>query len=165
MRHKEIKAFTLLELLVGMILSAIVLTATFNAYRIITQQYESYSKQSGTITEVSFFVSQLQSDFENALTVIHVSENKIRLQSKDKLLEYRFGEKYVLRDDLLQIDTFFVAIHAIETFIKDEKVNAENNEIDELHVLINSEGKTEIKIYKKEINPKSEIDKVDSELN
>ncbi|CAN5882357.1 hypothetical protein BH11BAC7_BH11BAC7_16620 [soil metagenome] len=165
MRHKQIKAFTLLELLVGMILSAIVLTATFNAYRIITRQYESYSKQSGTIKEVSFFVSQLQSDFENALTVIHVSENKIRLQSKDKLLEYRFGEKYVLRDDLLQIDTFFVAIHAIETFIKDEKVNAENNEIDELHVLINSEGKTEIKIYKKEINPKSELDKVDSELN
>lgn len=165
MHHKQFKAFTLLELLVGMILSGIVLTATFNAYRIITRQYESYNEQSSTITQVSFFVSQLQSDFENALTVIYDPENKIRLQSEAKMLEYRFGEKYILKDDHLRIDTFFVAVYGIEAFIKSEKVKEENSEIDELRVLLNSEGKKEIKIYRKEINPKSEIDKLDSELN
>ncbi|MDQ3109895.1 MAG: type II secretion system GspH family protein [Bacteroidota bacterium] len=164
MRHNRIKAFTLLELLVGMILSGIVLTATFTAYRIITRQYESYNGKSAAITEVSFLVSQLQADFENAATLIYNSENRISLQSESRVLEYRFREKYVLRNDLLRVDTFFVAVSGIETFMKSEKEESENSVIDELHIVMNLEGKKETKIYRKEINPKSEIEKLDSEL-
>ncbi len=164
MCHKQLKAFTLLELLVGMILSGIVLTATFTAYRITTKQYETYSSKSKAITEISFFASQLQADFSNATIIIHNSENTIQLQSDKRILEYRFSTKYVLRNDFKQIDTFKVAVTGIEAFYKSGKVLAENAEADELHLRINFEGKTEKKIFLKTKDPKAEIDKAESEL-
>ena len=161
---KQFKAFTLLELLVGMILSGIVLTATFTAYRITTKQYETYSSKSKSITEISFFVSQLQADFSNATTIIQNSENTFQLQSGKRILEYKFAAKNVLRNDFKQIDTFNVAVTGVEAFYKSEKVNTENSEVDELHIRINFEGKTEKKIFLKTKDPKAEIDKAESEL-
>jgi hypothetical protein len=165
MRHKYLKAFTILELLVGMILSGIVLTATFTAYRITTRQYESYREKSGMLTEVSFLVSQLEADFEKAKSVTRNSESNIMLQSENSMLEYHFSEKYVLRNNFLRTDTFHVAITAIETFSRTEKINSDESIIDELHLLLNIEGKREEKIYRKEIDTKKELDKLEAELN
>ncbi len=163
MFHKQLKAFTLLELLVGMILSGIVLTATFTAYRITTKQYETYREKSKSITEISFFVSQLQVDFSNATTITQHSENTIHLQSDKRKLEYIFSAKHVLRNDFQQIDTFHVAVQGIESLYKSQKVNDENSELDELHIRVTFEGKTENKIYLKTKNPKAELDKADTE--
>jgi hypothetical protein len=165
MCHRSLKAFTILELLIGMILSGIVLTATFTAYRITTQQYKSYSEKSVTITEVSFLVSTLGTDFEKAKTIIRSFENNIVLQSENSMLEYRFSEKYVLRNNFLRCDTFHVAVTSIETFIRSVKVNPGETEIDELHLLLDVEGKKEEKIYRKGTNSKAEIDKLESTLN
>ncbi len=163
--HKQFRAFTILELLIGMILSGIVLTATFSAYRIITHQYKSYCDKSETVSEVSSFVSQLQFDFSSATTIIRVSENEIRLQSEKRTLEYSFSEKRILRNDLSKIDTFNISVSEIKTFYKSEKTNSENQEFDELHVLMNFEGKKEEKIYLKLNNAKSEIDKAEKDMN
>ena len=163
-RHNELKAFTLLELLVGMILSGIVLAATFTAYRVVTRQYETYRDKSKSITEVSLFVSQLEADVENAILITLGSENKINLQSAQRILEYRFSEKYVLRNDQSRTDTFAVSVKQIETFYKSEKINSENSAVDEFRVRINYEGKTEEKIYVKPKDPKTELDKIDAEL-
>jgi prepilin-type N-terminal cleavage/methylation domain-containing protein len=165
MRHKKFKAFTLLELLVGMILSGIVLTATFTAYRITTKQYETYSSKSKAITEISFFVSRLQADFSNATTIIQHSENSIQLQSEKRMLEYRFTAATVLRNDFNRIDTFNVSVSGMEALYKSEKVNTADSEIDELQLQINFEGKTEKKVYLKTKNPKAEIDKAEAEFN
>jgi prepilin-type N-terminal cleavage/methylation domain-containing protein len=162
---KQFKAFTLLELLVGMILSGIVLTATFSAYHIITKQYEAYRDKTKSIAEFSFFVSQLQSDFSNATTILRISENEIRLQSEKKVLEYEFSGKEVLRNDFFRTDTFLIAVPEIETFRKSEKTNSVNQESDELQVKINFDGKTIKKIYLKNSSSKTEIDKAETDLN
>ena len=78
--HKKFHAFTLLELLVGMIVSGIVLAATFSAYRITTKQYENYNEKVETISEFSFLVSQLESDFSQAKDLVRLSENEIQLK-------------------------------------------------------------------------------------
>jgi prepilin-type N-terminal cleavage/methylation domain-containing protein len=144
---KQLHAFTLLELLVGMILSGIVLTATFSAYHIITRQYEMYTVQSDSDAEVSFFVSQLQDDFANADTALRVSENEIQLRSKERMLEYGFSERRVLRNDLSRMDTFRVSITGIETYYKKEKTNSDAALFDELHVLMDVDGQKVEKIY------------------
>ncbi|HET6990659.1 MAG TPA: type II secretion system protein [Bacteroidia bacterium] len=164
-RHKKLKAFTLLELLVGMILSGIVLTATFSAYRIITRQYETYCDKSETISELSFFVSQFQSDFSNATNITRISENEIQLQSGKRILDYKFSGKRVLRNDFSRTDTFNVSVPEMETFWKSEKVNSENQESDELHLQINFENRKTEKIYLKMSNAKSEIDKIESDFD
>jgi competence protein ComGF len=165
MRDKSFKAFTILELLVGMILSGIVLTATFTAYRITTRQYESYGKKSVTMTELSFFVSQLESDFEKAKTITRNSENEIMLQSENSKLEYRFPGNYVLRNNFYHIDTFHVAVSAVETFLQKEKINSDESVIDELHLFLDVEGKKEEKIYRKEISSKAELDQQEAALH
>jgi prepilin-type N-terminal cleavage/methylation domain-containing protein len=161
MFHKKLNAFTLLELLVGMIVSGIVLTATFSAYKIVTGQYETYRNRSAAVSELSFFVSQMQSDFSNSLRVVRRPGNKIQLQSEKRTVEYYFTEKYILRNDLLRIDTFKVSVTGIETLWKAEKVNSEEDAVDELHIQMNYEGKREEKIYLKTVDPKSEIDRED----
>jgi prepilin-type N-terminal cleavage/methylation domain-containing protein len=159
--HKKLKAFTLLELLVGMIVSGIVLTATFSAYKIVTGQYQAYRNRSASVSELSFFVSQMHSDFSNSSRVVRRSGDNIQLKSEKGLIEYYFTEKYILRNDLLRIDTFKVSVTGIETLWKAEKVNSEEETIDELHIQINYEGKHEEKIYLKDTDPKSEIDQAD----
>ncbi len=163
--HKRLPAFTLLELLVGMILSGIVLTATFSAYRIITKQYESYRIRSVSDSEISFFVSQLQSDFSNAENITLVSENEIQLQTGGRMLNYRFSEKNVLRNDFSAIDTFHVSVSGIEAMLKSEKSNSENSPMDELHVMMDIDGKKVERVYLKTNNAKSKIDREETDLN
>lgn len=163
--HKQFGAFTLLELLVGMILSGIVLTATFSAYRIVTRQYEIYRDRSESVSELSFFVSQLQADFSDATAVIRVSENEISLQSEKRILEYNFSGKQVLRNDFSRTDTFSISVPEIETYWKSEKTNSDNQEADELHLKINFEGKRIEKYFLKTGNAKSEIDKAETDFD
>lgn len=165
MPHNQLKAFTLLELLVGMILSGIVLTATFTSYKIITSQYNNYRDRSKSVTELSFFTSQLEADFSNAKTVLRISENEIELTSTEHILKYRFTGKYVLRNDLTRIDSFNVAITRLECFKKAEPVTTENAEADEIHLQINIDEKNEEKIYLKTTDPKSALDNAESDLN
>lgn len=162
---KSLAAFTLLELLVGMILSGIVLTATFSAYHIITRQYEIYTVKSEADAEVSFFVSQLQFDFAHADHIVRISEYEIQLQSEKRLLEYGFSEKRVLRNDFSRMDTFNVSVSSLETFWKSEKQNASDAQVDELHVKLNVSGEKIEKIYLKTKSAKSGIDKAENELN
>lgn len=165
MRHKQLKAFTLLELLVGMILSGIVLTATFTSYKIITTQHNNYRDRSKSITELSFFTSQLEADLSNAKTVLFISGNEIQLAAPEHILKYSFTEKYILRNDLSRIDSFNVSITRLECFKKSEPVTTENTEADEIRLQINMEGKKEEKRYLKTNNPKSELDNAELELN
>lgn len=164
-RHKRFRAFTLLELLIGMILSGIVLTATFSAYRIITRQYETYCGKSESVCDLSLFVSQLQSDFSNATSIIRISENEIQLHSEKRILDYRFSEKRVLRNDLSRIDTFNVCVTGIETFLESEKMNSENSEFDELHVMMDFEGKKQERIYQKSYDAKTLLDKIETDFD
>ena len=162
--HKQFRAFTLLELLVGMILSGIVLTATFSSYRIITKQYENYSRKSNADSEISFFISQLEFDFSNAKTISLMGENEIELKSKNKMLNYSFSEKQVLRNDFSRVDTFKVSVDNIWAFLKSEKIVSENSQIDELHIMINVDERRIEKIYLKPVNTKSEMDQAETDL-
>lgn len=164
MRHKTLNAFTLLELLVGMILSGIVLVATFTAYRVVTRQYETYRDKSQSVTEISFFISRLESDFANASKIISLSENKIQLQNEERSFEYTFAAKYVLRSNSEKTDTFFVPVSAVRAYHKSGKINPETDStLDELCITMEYEGQSLEKVYIKTEDPKSLIDKEASE--
>jgi hypothetical protein len=80
-----------------------------------------------------------------------------------RILIYRFAEKYVLRDDAFRVDTFYVPVSGIDAFEKKEKV-APGNAADELHVFLKCEGRKETIVCLKRKDVKSEIDKADDEL-
>jgi prepilin-type N-terminal cleavage/methylation domain-containing protein len=108
--HK-LPAFTLLELLVGMIISSIVLAAAFSAWNIIGRQHELYRSRHDASTEASFFCSTLRRDFSRA-DVYSGNSDALTLQIGTQTLTYKNAPPVVLRNNGLQTDTFFVAVNS-----------------------------------------------------
>jgi type II secretory pathway pseudopilin PulG len=156
--HKTIPAFTLLELLVGMIVSGLVLAATFSAYRIVTRQYAQYCKTTESTVGLSGFLSQLERDVANATEAYALFENAVQLVHATRTVDYRFSENYVLRSSAAHIDTFHVSVPAIHTFRKTEKASGENLRIDELRVVLRIDGKKEEKLFLLPQDARSELE-------
>ncbi len=140
-------AFTLLELLVGMIVSGLVLAATFSAYRIVTRQYAQYCKTTESTVELSGFLSRLERDVADAAEAYALSENTIQLVHASRTVDYSFSESYVLRSSSAHTDTFHVSVPAIQAFYKTEKAGDESLRIDELRVVLNIDGKKEEMLF------------------
>ena len=145
---ERLRAFTLLELLVGMVVSGIVLTTTFSAYRIVSSQLSGFERQTAYVKEISLFTSQLGSDFSNAGTITCISPQEIRLVSATRQIDYRFAGSYVLRNDLNRTDTFRVVVEDMHALKNNEKVDDGDAEIDELHLLLLIDGKKEEEVLR-----------------
>lgn len=156
--HKKFSAFTLLELLVGMIVSGIVLTATFSAYRIVSRQNLDYSARSKSATDLSFFVSRLAADFSAKGKVFQLTENEISIEQEKRILQYRFSEKNIFRSDGTHTDTFFVSAAAVKTFYENNEVAGENSEVDELRLSLITGEKKEEKTFTKPQCAKNKMD-------
>ncbi|MGL5892473.1 MAG: PulJ/GspJ family protein [Bacteroidia bacterium] len=107
--HK-LPAFTLLELLVGMIISSIVLAAAFSAWNIVARQHALYRSRHDASTEASFFCSTLRHDFSRA-DVYNGNSDVLTLQLGNKTLTYKNAPPVVLRNNGFQTDTFFVQVN------------------------------------------------------
>lgn len=141
-KYKSLQAFTLLELLVGMILSGIVLGATFSAYRIVSKEAVQFRDQSKSANELSFFLNHLHSDFYRSVKINSDEEERIHLIQKKRELIYRFSAEYVLRSEQEHTDTFFVSVPKAELFSHGEQLNA-GEDADELKLQFKSGDKTE----------------------
>lgn len=102
----NIKAFTLFELVLGMLLAAIVIGMAYYASTIFMRIYESYSKSSYAQSELILFKKVLSKDVERA-TVINFMNDELLLkgQEDELLLSYTFSRQYALRRGAV-VDTF-----------------------------------------------------------
>ncbi len=110
--NKRLPAFTLLELIVGMIVSTIVLTVIFTAWHIVSKQSEQFSIRSEKNRDRSLLHSFLILDTESADSVYSDGREifcyssyrtELRLNSS-----YTLGENFVIRKTATANDTFFI---------------------------------------------------------
>jgi hypothetical protein len=110
--HNSLPAFTLLELIVGMIVSTIALAVIFTAWHIVCKQSEQFSIRSEHNRDKSLLHSFLVLDTESADSVFsngqeifcyEKSGTELRLN-----IRYILQEKFVLRKTTTGNDTFFV---------------------------------------------------------
>jgi prepilin-type N-terminal cleavage/methylation domain-containing protein len=149
----RLSGFTLLELLIGMIVSAIVLGATFSAYHIIAKQVTIYQEKTKTDEELSLFHSRLMLDFQNGHSVFLISDLELRMQQT----VYLFHEEYTLRKNGERTDTFFVTINACRSFKTGEENNDPETCIDEVRLKLNTGKREEEIILKKSIDAQSAL--------
>lgn len=109
LRKSSLPGFTLLELMVGMIISSIVIAAAFSALHIISQQHKLYRDRHDASTEASFFCSQLRNDFVKASSS-DLNNQLLILQSTSNTITYKNTPPFVTRNNGIQTDTFFVQI-------------------------------------------------------
>jgi prepilin-type N-terminal cleavage/methylation domain-containing protein len=106
---KKLPAFTLLELLIGMIISSIVIGFGYAAYSLIYKQYLGYKKVKEKIVEITQFDHVLTTDITAAET-ISFNDNTLSLYGKDsKTLQYHFQDVLILRTENETTDTFKIA--------------------------------------------------------
>lgn len=107
-------AFTLAELLIGMIVSGIVIGSCYTAYSLIYKQYESYRKIKNATVAAMQFNSMVNNDFIDA-ELITYKENTLVIKKVNNLLQYEFNDLFILRKENEVTDTFQLSPLNIET--------------------------------------------------
>lgn len=107
MSNRRLSAFTLIELMAGMIVSGIILTAAFTFIQIVSGKLKSISTQKGVSEEVSLLYSTLYTDFQTAETVTE-EESKLIMHSDSLSVAYEFTGDKILRTFESHTDTFHI---------------------------------------------------------
>jgi prepilin-type N-terminal cleavage/methylation domain-containing protein len=139
MNSKTVKAFTIIEVTIAMLISAIVIGITYAVFSVINQSYNSFNKKNEHMAEVLLLDKLLRKDFEHAVLIIKDTSG-IAFQSPDKSVRYKFDTAYVVRIGQIS-DTFKVKTDTINASFENEIVNdpassKEENRLDQLDLSI-----------------------------
>jgi competence protein ComGF len=111
---KKIKAFTIMELLVTLVLTSIIVSLASSIYLNMQKYFSDSEAAYEKNSDINFLIGLIKNDFENASSVVS-SFGLITLISNDsKMLEYNFGDEYIIRKKEYQRDTFYVKTEELD---------------------------------------------------
>lgn len=140
---KELKAFTIMETVVAMLLSAIAIGLTYTIYSIFTQTYSAYTHKNQLLA-IPVRVEQLLSrDFDKASNISR-SDSGIVFASDQQPVSYQFSSDYIVRNQLVS-DTFKVKVEQFSSFFEKSTVIetdsvSNKNRVDELQIKLSIEN-------------------------
>jgi hypothetical protein len=113
---KRIKAYSIIELIVVMLISSIVIATAYQGYLLFFRQYLGFSERSAKIARVSLVDRLLLSDFENSFDV-RKQGYCIYCRYPSHLVRYEFFSGGIIRLQDAVRDTFFMKMqHPQVTF-------------------------------------------------
>jgi prepilin-type N-terminal cleavage/methylation domain-containing protein len=124
----KLKGFTLLELLIGLVVAGIVLSAIWSAYLIIMKRAALQQQAILKSEDVSLFSSRMMKDFYEADTLFLKGENVLVLSKQDSTVEYRIEAEYTLRSRNNHTDTFHVEARDVAIKNNSLKLDLQFNE-------------------------------------
>jgi len=133
--NKRLKAFTIMEITVVMLISAIVIGIAYTAFNIINQSYRSFQQKNEHMAELVRLDELLRKDFNRA-TMISKTTSGIFLKASTDSVTYDFEPNFTVRTSTIT-DTFKLDVQDILTNFEASPVTvlnpiAEQNRIDEL---------------------------------
>ena len=139
MHNKKIPGFTIIEVTIAMLLSAIVIGLTYTVFSMVTRSYQSYQTRHRDMAIVLSLDGVLRRDFDRAEVILKDTDG-IVLTNKNNLIKYRFYPDYVLRKGIA-IDTFRLKTDSIAMSfegktIEDSGTGAEDDQLDELDLQV-----------------------------
>jgi Tfp pilus assembly protein PilE len=136
--NKRVKAFTIMEITIAMLLAAIVIAITYTVYMIVVRSYSSYNAKSSNMAVLIRLDELLRKDFEKN-EMIQRTETGLLCTQRGKVVTYEFMPKAIIRSSGI-IDTFEVTTETINSFFEDRPVSgstmSEEGRIDELQLLL-----------------------------
>ncbi|MDR3678550.1 MAG: hypothetical protein P4L41_01210 [Flavipsychrobacter sp.] len=141
--NKRVKAFTILEVTITMLVAALVMGITYSAYSIIIKSYGAFNKKNQDMAVVVRLDEWLKKDFFRADIVLKDTAG-IALNSADRRIKYRFDPDFIVRIEI-RADTFKVKTDSLVTSFEDLPVNEfgstdEQNRLDDLYLVILFQG-------------------------
>lgn len=144
MRNKNrLPAFTIMELTVAMLISAIAIGLMYSAYAIISHSYRSFVDRNNNTGMLALLDQRLNRDIDKA-EMIYRDSNTVTMRSHIDTVIYRFQADRVIRQKLLA-DTFKVNtenfITSFESVpVKGNPTDGEEKKIDDLQIVLLAEG-------------------------
>ena len=93
----RLRAFTILEMMVGMAIAALVVSIGFYGLQLVNQQFGLFRKNSDIALNHRHLEALLWHDFSTAQWVEHLSDSSLLCTTGQSLLRYRFLDSMVLR--------------------------------------------------------------------
>jgi len=139
MNRKKVRAFTIMEVTISMLISAIVIGITYSAYTIIRQSYAIYQTKNETLAVLSRVDQLLTRDFAHAELIVKTPDG-VLLSSPSDTVSYVFNPDFVVRVAAVT-DTFRVQNGGLSTLFENQQLSEistvnEQNRIDELTFFI-----------------------------
>ncbi|WP_281232402.1 PulJ/GspJ family protein [Flavobacterium gelatinilyticum] len=117
----KLKSFTLSELIVVMIITAIVVGMAFSVLRIVQKQIHTIQTNFEKTTTLALFEQQLWQDFNTQHTVIYDNNKQaLFMTSEIDTITYSFQDKYSLRN----LDTIKLKINPGKAFFRGKEINS-----------------------------------------
>lgn len=105
----KVKAFSFLEVMVGMVLSGMVISTVYSVYMYSHKNLFKFAEVQSNLRSFHEFSSVLNSDFEQAKKVVKINAEEIEIKTNDKIIRYEFQEEYTVRSLNQHMDTFFIS--------------------------------------------------------
>ena len=139
MNKHKVKAFTVMEITVAMLLAAIVIGITYAAYSIISQSYIAYHNKNEDMANLVRLDELLKKDFSHADT-ISKTESGIICKIDTVSISYEYQPDYVVSHSAI-IDTFKLKTTEINTLFENQPIieinnTTEQNRLDELDITV-----------------------------
>lgn len=110
---KKLKAFTIIELIVTMIISGIVISMAFTIYFKTSTSFQRYVINAQSINDAMALHVLLRKEFENAENV-QFRRGRLEIHKGEHIIYYDFAEEYVIRELKYDADTFWVYTKNLE---------------------------------------------------
>ena len=131
---RKIKAFTILELVVVMILTSIIVGIVYSAYEVVGKQYNSYKKTNTQNRKVALLNMLLNKDFSTSYFIKYGEDKLLFYDQENKMTSYDFGvEQGITRNSNAVTDTFFIPPLNVEMKFLNQMQQVRNNLVDELY--------------------------------
>jgi len=128
---RRIKSYTIIEMLVVMLISALSIGITYTCYILVTKQYLSYKKNSDELAQVFLMDKLLTRDIAGSKKIERTSEG-LQCYFQREIISYEFTDSYVLRHAAI-VDTFHISIPEETSFKWFDKIeNIPGNLVDEV---------------------------------
>jgi len=133
MKIKRLKAFTLLEMTIAMLLSALLIALTYASYTIILRSHHDFTAKNDELTEIVTLDHLLKRDFEQAGSIVK-DQDSLVFTKPLQVVSYQFTPFCVVRRSA-RTDTFKVATLGVRMLFESQPVN-EAGKTDELRFIL-----------------------------
>lgn len=122
MRH--LRAFTLMELAVGMAISSMVMLAGGFGYHLLTKQVSSFHNKKSMLLQAMMLQTLLYAEFDSAISVSY-TDNELSIKTPDgEAIKYQFRHMNIVRKFHSRADTFHLEPkHVLPSYLN---INANN---------------------------------------
>ncbi|MDB5137819.1 MAG: hypothetical protein JWP37_4422 [Mucilaginibacter sp.] len=137
MNKHKVKAFTILEVTITMLIAAILMGITYTTYSIISKSYLSFNLKNNDMATLETLDKLLRKDFARSEFILKDSSG-ILLKSALQTVRYELKPDFIVRTSGI-VDTFKVNTEGWVTFFEGQPVEElrpqqEQNRLDELDI-------------------------------